>query len=124
MYTAATTSAERLQIGAELQQELAQQLAVDYIHNRFLALVFPGNEAKQDAMRSSKSKPAFKDCELRVHNAFQNYAAEHFNANSGFALQFHQIVVNVCEEYSMANGPISQLEQAVQAACTIGSVVV
>lgn len=124
MYTAATTNAERLQIGAELQQELAQQLAVDYIHNRFLALVFPGNEAKQDAMRTSKSKPAFKDCELRVHNAFQNYAAEHFNANSGFALQFHQIVVNVCEEYSMANGPISQLEQAVQAACTIGSVVV
>jgi len=123
MYAAATTSAERLQIGQELQQELQQQLAVDTIHERFLALVFPGDEAKQEAMRTAKVMPSLMDCELRVHNAFQNYGAEHFNANSGFALQFHQIVVNVCAEFSMANGPISQLEGAVKDACGQGIVV-
>merc|ERR1712100_764461 len=40
MYTAATTSAERLQIGQELQQELNTQLAVDMIHEKFLELVY------------------------------------------------------------------------------------
>jgi glycosylphosphatidylinositol transamidase (GPIT) subunit GPI8 len=124
MYAAATTSAERLRIGAELQNELQQQMAVDTIHERFLALVFPGDEAKQEAMRTAKVKPSqIPDCELRVHSAFQNYAADHFNANSGFALQFHQIVVNVCDEFAMANGPISQLEGAVKDACSQGIVV-
>jgi legumain len=123
MYAAATTSAERLQIGQELQHELQQQLAVDLIHDRFLALVFPGDEAKQETMRTAKVVPANRDCEMRVHSAFQNYAADHFNANSGFALQFHQIVVNVCDEFAMANGPISQLEGAVKDACSQGIVV-
>merc|ERR1711918_269098 len=54
MYTAATTSAERLQIGQELQQELQQQLAVDQIHESFLALVFPGDEAKQEACATAR----------------------------------------------------------------------
>merc|ERR1712224_787684 len=51
MYTSATTSAERLQIGQELQQELNTQIAVDVIHEKFLALVFPGDDAKQEEMR-------------------------------------------------------------------------
>merc|ERR1712100_589100 len=100
------------------QQELQQQLAVDLIHDRFLALVYPGDEAKQETMRTDKVMPSLMDCELRVHNAFQTHATGHFNANSGFALQFHQIVVNVCAEFAMANGPISQLESAVKAACS------
>lgn len=123
MYAAATTSAERLQIGQELQQELARQMAVDTIHNRFLALVFPGDEAKQEAMRTTKVKPSLMECEMRVHSAFQNHATQHFDVNSGFALQFHQIVVNVCAEFAMANGPISQLESAVANACGDGIVV-
>merc|ERR1712100_147000 len=65
MYTAATTSAERLQIGQELQQ----QLAVDQIHESFLNLVFPGDDAKQEAMRTGKAKPSLLDCEARVHRA-------------------------------------------------------
>merc|ERR1712100_20111 len=96
------------------------QLAVDVIHDRFLDLVYPGDEAKQETMRTAKVAPSLRDCELRVHNAFQTYAAEHFNANSGFALQFHQIVVNVCAEFAQANGPISQLEDAVKDACSQG----
>merc|ERR1719223_580594 len=123
MYTAATTSAERLQIGQELQQELQQQLAVDQIHEKFLALVFPGDEAKQEAMRTGKAKPSLADCEMRVHRAFENHAAQHYTVNSGFALQFHQIVVNVCAEFAQSNGPISQLEGAVKDACSEGIIV-
>jgi len=123
MYVEATTSADRLRIGQELQQELNTQLAVDMIHNKFLEIVYPGDEAKQEAMRTDKVKPSLKDCELRVHNAFHTYAAEHFYANSGFALQFHQIVVNVCADQAQANGPISKLEGAVKDACAQGIVV-
>jgi len=123
MYTAATTSADRLKIGQELQQELNAQLAVDMIHSKFLSLVYPGDDAKQEAMRTDKVKPALRDCEVRVHNAFMNYAAEHFDANTGFALQFHQVVVNVCADHAQANGPISQLEGAVKDACAEGIVV-
>lgn len=123
MYTSATSSAERLTIGQELQQELNTQLAVDMIHNKFLDLVYPGDEAAQETMRTDKVKPSLMDCELRVHNAFQTYAAQHFNANTGFALQFHQIVVNVCADQAQANGPISKLEGAVRDACAHGIVV-
>merc|ERR1712070_195337 len=123
MYRHATTSAERLRIGQELQQELSTQMAVDMIHNKWLDLVYPGDEAKQEAMRAEKAKPSNMDCELRVHNAFQSYAAEHFDANSGFALQFHQIVVNVCADLAQSNGPVSQLEAAVKDACSQGIVV-
>jgi legumain len=123
MYVTATTSADRLRIGQELQQELSTQMKVDLIHDRFLSLVYPDDEAKQDAMRTDKVKPGQMECELRVHNAFQAYAAEHFDANSGFALQYHQIVVNVCADYAEANGPISQLEGAVKDACSQGIVV-
>jgi len=123
MYAAATTSAERLEIGQELQQELQQQLAVDQIHESFLALVFPGDEAKQEAMRTGKAKPSLADCEKRVHNAFETHASPHYTVNGGFALQFHQIVVNVCAEFAQSNGPISQLESAVKDACSQGIVV-
>jgi legumain len=123
MYVEATTSADRLKIGQELQQELNAQLAVDMIHSKFLNLVYPGDEAKQEAMRTDKVKPALRDCEVRVHNAFMNYGAQHFDANSGFALQFHQVVVNVCADQAQSNGPISKLEDAVKDACAEGIVV-
>jgi len=123
MYVEATTSADRLKIGQELQQELNAQLAVDMIHSKFLSLVYPGDDAKQESMRTDKVKPSLKDCEVRVHNAFMNYAAGHFDANSGFALQFHQVVVNVCADQAQANGPISTLEGAVKDACAEGIVV-
>jgi legumain len=123
MYTEATTSAERLQIGQELQQELQQQLAVDQIHESFLGLVYPGDDAKQEAMRTGKAKPSLLDCEARVHKAFEAHAAKHYTVNSGFALQFHQIVVNVCADFAQSNGPVSQLETAVKDACSQGIIV-
>merc|ERR1739848_292840 len=63
-YVAATTSAERLRIGQELQQELNAQIAVDMIHTKFLDLVYPGDEAKKESMRTDKVKPSLRD--LRV----------------------------------------------------------
>merc|ERR1712100_34407 len=123
MYVAATTSADRLRIGQELQQELNSQLAVDMIHTKFLSLVYPGNDAKQEAMRTVKVKPSLRDCEVRVHNAFAKYGAQQFEANSGFALQFHRIVVNVCADKAQSNEPISKLEGAVKDACAESIVV-
>jgi len=123
MYTAATTSAERLQVGQELQQQLQMQLAVDQIHESFLGLVYPGDDAKQESMRTGKAKPSLLDCEGRVHRAFEAYAAPHYEVNSGFALQFHQIVVNVCADFAQSHRPVSQLETAVKDACAGGIIV-
>merc|ERR1712107_588946 len=123
MYVAATTSADRLRIGQELQQELNSQLAVDMIHTKFLSLVYPGDDAKQEAMRTDNVKPSLRDCEVRVHKAFMQYGAQQFVANSGFALQFHQIVVNVCADQAQSNVPISKLEGAVKDAFA-GAIVV
>ena len=96
MYVAASTSADRLRIGQWLQQELNSQWAVDMIHTKFLSLVYSGDDAKQEAMRTDKVKHSLRDCEVRVHNTFMRYGAWHFEVNAVFALQFHQIVVNVC----------------------------
>jgi len=123
MYTAATTSAERLQVGQELQQQMQMQLAVDRIHDSFLGLVYPGDDAKQESMRTGKAKPSLWDCEGRVHRAFEVYAAPHYEVNSGFALQFHQIVVNVCADFAQSHRPVSQLETAVKDACAGGIIV-
>lgn len=123
LYQSATTSAERLQAGAELQQELANQMAVDTIHERLLDALFPGDHATKERMRTQKTKPTRFECEKRVHEAFETHAADKYVVNSGFALQFHQIVVNLCDEFADANGPIAHLEEAVKAACNTGVVV-
>jgi len=108
MYTSATTSADRLVVGEQFQRELASQMAVDLIHTKFIDLVFAGEPFIQEYVRTHKSPPTERECEVFVHNAFQQYSAAQFDANSGFALQFHQIVVNTCGVFkSRYNGVVT-----------------
>merc|ERR1712176_1672228 len=57
-----------------------------------------------------------------AHAAFIEHCADQFDANSGFALQFHQVVVNVCAD--IARGLDLVVVGAVQQACGSGAVVV
>merc|ERR1711939_1284407 len=98
------------------QAELAKQLAVDTAYTRFLEILYPGDEAKQVNMRQQKTQANEFECEMDTHGAFREYGAAKFDANSGFALQFHQIVVNVCADVKGLNVDVPA---AAKAACDV-----
>merc|ERR1719198_353244 len=98
IYSDATTSLERLAAGKKLDQEVAKQLAVEKAYRKFAEIAYPGDEEKQKAARRRTEKPDNRDCEMDGHGAFRRYCSDQFDANSGFALQFHQVVVNVCAD--------------------------
>lgn len=110
-YTQATTSAERLVAGKELQGELASQVAVEKAYVRFVQLVFPNDESKQHQMMTARELPNQPECEKTVHKVFREHGSSQFDANSGFALQFHQYVVNVCADQTGSNVDLAALAE-------------
>ena len=116
LYRSAATAGERIATGSALQDELARQQACEATYGRFPALVYPHDAAKQEAAITGKSSPNQPECELAVHQAIRERAHKinAFDANTGFALQFHQIVVNICDD--VAAGGRSAIEAVVAAA--------
>jgi hypothetical protein len=113
-YVHAATGTERLARGAELRIALKEQLAAEAAYLKFLELVYPGDAAKQAAAREAQKLPNDKDCELPAHDNFQTYGT--FDATSGFAMQFHQWVVNVCADVA-ASGSNFDVAEAAKQAC-------
>jgi len=116
LYNAAKTGQERQQMGVELQAELAMQQAAESAYRAFAKIAYPGNEEKQKAARRLRNKPDNMECEMSAHEAFGKYCQHKFDFNSGFALQFHQVVVNVCAD--VANGLKLTVVDAAQQACS------
>merc|ERR1711976_104235 len=114
-YTRASSSHERMAAGEALQKELAMQLAVEDAYTRLTKLAFPDDVAKQQALRRDQQQPQHADCELSAHASFRIHCGDKFDANSGFALQFHQVVVNVCAE--VARGLNFDVSAAAQQSC-------
>jgi len=114
-YVSAESSQERLAAGEELQQVLAEQLEVERAYERLLAIVYPSSEDRRETARKGKTTPHDMACEMLAHGAFEEHGR--FDANSGFALQFHQYVVNVCADEGVANVDIAS---AVARACGEG----
>merc|ERR1711998_437835 len=119
-YAHATTSQERLAAGAELQQVLKDQLAVETVYEKFLEIVYPGDEAKKAAARESTASPNNRDCELATRESFISHGD--FDSFSGFALGFHKYIVNVCAEVQVSGANID-LAQAAKQACAPSVVV-
>jgi len=122
LYNNAETGHERLQLATGLQAELKRQQAVESAYRQFAAIAYPGDTDKQKAARRLKEKPDFPECEMAAHDAFLQYCSDKFDANSGFAMQFHQVVVNVCAD--IAHGLKLAVVGAVQQACAISGAVV
>jgi len=97
VYRKAEGHTARLTAASRLQSELAQQEQVDWVFRHFVALIYPGDRAKQAVLEQAKSKPNHPDCEMRAHYALSKACAHRFKATSSFALGFHQIVVNACD---------------------------
>merc|ERR1712203_240944 len=51
-YVSAESSEERISAGEEMQKVLTEQLAAESAYENFLAIVYPGVEAREDARRA------------------------------------------------------------------------
>jgi legumain len=98
MYTHEDTSSTRVAVAARMQAELKKQDAAEQVYRKIASLAYPGDESKQQWVRRYQAEPDYPDCELAAHASIRQNCADLFNANSGFALQFHQVVVNICED--------------------------
>eukprot|EP00927_Polykrikos_kofoidii_P052444 TRINITY_DN4628_c0_g1_i2.p1 TRINITY_DN4628_c0_g1~~TRINITY_DN4628_c0_g1_i2.p1 ORF type:complete len:454 (+),score=72.48 TRINITY_DN4628_c0_g1_i2:47-1408(+) len=96
-YTSASTSKARLAAASKLRSQLTQQEQADWVFRRIVELIYPGDKEKQVALREGNSKPDRPECEMSAHYAVRETCAHRFDAASGFALQFHQIIVNACD---------------------------
>merc|ERR1740121_227531 len=97
-YARANTSTDRLAAAEALQIELIKQQAAEVVYRTLAERAYPGNESKQQEVRRLLEPPDFPECELSAHAAIRDHCASQFDANSGFALQFHQVVVNICAD--------------------------
>merc|ERR1712110_521052 len=79
-------------------KELKKQQAADTLYRLLAEAAYPDDEAKQKLVRRAVELPDFPECELETHAAIRENCAPRFDANSGFALQFHQVVVNICAD--------------------------
>jgi len=105
-YLSAESSEERLKAGEQMTKVLAEQLEVEKAYENFLAIVYP-NEMQRVAARNGRAKPDNMECEMASHTAFVMHGK--FDANSGFAMQFHQYAVNVCADETVANIDIASV---------------
>jgi len=99
-YMTADSSDERLSAGEEMYKVLTEQLEVEKAYENFLSIVYD-TETQREAARRGKSLPDNMDCEMAAHTSFSDHGK--FDANSAFAMQFHQYVVNVCSDKTVAN---------------------
>jgi legumain len=105
-YISAESSTGRLEAGEKMLQVLDEQMEVEKAYEQFLTLVY-SEEHKRDAARTASSLPDNMECEMAAHTAFVQHGK--FDANSGFAMQFHQYVVNVCADDATANMDIASV---------------
>jgi len=119
-YLSASTPEELADADAELKEVMREQEAVRVAFEKFMDLMYPGNEGKKVAIRDAGSLPENRDCEMSAHQSFQANGA--FDARSGFALQFQKYVVNVCADVLATDANVDVAEIARQAC--LGEIVV
>jgi len=113
-YASATNAEERLVAGEELQAVLKDQLEVEAAYERFLEIVYPGDASRQEAARAAIRPANQKECELSTRASF--VANGDFDSWTGFAMQFHRYIVNVCADV-IETGANIDLALAAQKAC-------
>jgi len=112
-YITAQTSLERLEAGKEFQAVLSDQLKAEAAYQRFLEIMYPGDADKQGKIAAANSPADRKECELGAREAFKSNGD--FDATTGFAMQFHKYVVNVCADVDGQNVDVAE---AAKKACS------
>jgi len=103
-YVSAEASDDRLSAGEQMLVVLTEQLEAEKAYENFLSIVYEV-ESQRESARRGKALPDNMECEMTAHSAFVDYGK--FDANSAFAMQFHQYVVNVCADANVRNVDIA-----------------
>jgi len=111
-YVHAEGSADRLLAGEDLQTILQDQLKAESAYEKFLEIVYPGDDDRQAAARERVLPPNNRDCEMAARESFLSHGD--FDASSGFAMQFHKYIVNVCADDSANVDVVEAARQACQ----------
>jgi len=83
-----------------LQSLLDQQKKTQALYWDLVMLAAPDSYDERHAIWSIASKPANPKCEMRVHRAMMNHCDGNL-VGSSYALQFHQVVVNLCADNAL-----------------------
>jgi legumain len=110
------SSEMNIQWGMQLHSELTQQLNARAVYRRLVEIAYPHEPEQQQLARTAKHKPENMECEKEGLKAVRDNCAGLFAAHSGFALQFHQQVVNICHDISFW-GLNLDIKGAAEAAC-------
>jgi len=115
-YQAEASSETRLSLGQEMYHELNEQLNAEVVYRRLVEIAYPDSEEEQERVSNAMNKPDNMECEKSGHQTIRNECAELFDANSGFALHFHQQMVNLCHD--IASGVlVLDIDFAARTAC-------
>ena len=92
-----------------LQDLLLQQRETQRVYWYLVESAYPSDEAQQYKTWTTVSKPQNPQCELVVHKALVTYCGSKVDVTTAYALQFHQVVVNLCnsKDLDWANKPDS-----------------
>jgi hypothetical protein len=115
-YESADSSRVRLYTSQALQEQLKKQDNAEAVHWRLAELAYPGDAEAQHAARTLTHKPKHPECEVAGHEAIRENCSDQFDANSGWALKFHQVVVNICHDIAY-KGLNLMIEGAAAQAC-------
>jgi hypothetical protein len=100
----------------ELQALVDQQRLTHLLYWDLVLVAYPDNYDQQYDVWSSTKKPMNALCELRLHQTLFDHCDGNLVATS-YALQFHQVVVNLCQEEDLewAANPDRGAAAAIQA---------
>jgi hypothetical protein len=116
-YEGSKSAEERTWALSQAKVELKKQNAAESMHFHLVQIAYPGDEEKQDKARKLRHSPKYRDCELAGHQSMREHCVDQFNANGGFALRFHQVVVNICHDIAEL-GLNLNIRSATKQACT------
>jgi len=82
----------------DLQNLLTQQKETQQLHWDLVNLAIPQNKTKRYQMWTTSVRPLRPQCELDVHRALIEFCDNKVDVSTSYALQFHQVVVNLCAD--------------------------
>lgn len=96
-YEGQTSSQARLVRGLALHDEVRQQVLIEHTYRSLAKIAYPDDES-QHGLRSRLELPKNKNCEVAGHSALREHCQGLFDAGTGYAFSFHQIMVNLCHD--------------------------
>jgi len=84
-----------------LQHKLQVQENIQEAYWRLIKSALPHNKKVREDVWRSRAPPKQPSCEKQVHNSLVKHCGKRADMTTAYALQFHQVVVNLCAEESL-----------------------